>query len=86
MCFVILVKWHPFIKTLEEFYVPTRKEKKKNKNKEKGRKEEVNKERKLQLAGEKEVTFSTYRLCFATNGTVSSKSISQRLRKVVRRE
>lgn len=45
----------------------------------------VKKEKQLQLTGEKMLHFP-HMSCFATNKTLNSKSISQRLRKKVRRE
>lgn len=53
--------------------------KRNGKERESGKKKKI----KLQLAKEK---CSIYRLCFATNKTLNSTSISQRLRKKVKRE
>lgn len=79
-CCVVLVKCHPFIRAPVES-LPARKERQQKKM---GRK--TKKEKQLQLIGEKNVAFSIYELCSATNKTWNSKSISQRLRKKVRRE
>lgn len=63
--------------------MPTRRERQ---LKEIGRIEKVKKREKITLDKGKIVAFSIYRLCFAKNTSLNSKSVSQRLKKKVRRE